>query len=153
MDMVIWVFMHLERWSDGRLSIQGFLHLLKTYAAAGDTKGAEAVFNEHRRLMNKGVLIWNTLPKSRNSGRLKQALYRNCQSMMHLWNKMLRGYFVAKQPVRLISLLKGMLDLPVELEYGPKDVPLPSILTYNEFIKGFISISDLDSVVKWFEKC
>jgi pentatricopeptide repeat protein len=65
---------------------------------------------------------------------------------------MIRGYFVAKQPVKVISLLEGMLDLPAELEFGPKDVPLPSILTYNEFIKGFISIGDLDSAVKWFKK-
>jgi pentatricopeptide repeat protein len=103
--------------------------------------------------MNEGVLIWNTLPESGNSGRLKQALYRNCQSTMRLWNEMLRGYFVAKQPVKAISLLEGMLDLPAELEFGLKDVPLPSILTYNKFIKGFISIGDLDSAVKWFEKC
>jgi hypothetical protein len=45
-----------------------------------------------------------------------------------------------------------MLDSPAGPEFGPKDVPLPSISTYNEFVKGFISIGDLDLAVKWFEK-
>jgi hypothetical protein len=88
--MAIRVFAHLECSSDGRLSVQVFLHLLKTYTAAGDIKGAEAVFNEYRRLMNKGVLIWNTLPESGNSGRLKQALYRKyIDSVVKWFEKML----------------------------------------------------------------
>ena len=55
-DLAIRVSAYLDHSQDGKPPVGIFQHPLKTYVAAGDIQGAEAVFKENRRLLSGGLL-------------------------------------------------------------------------------------------------
>ena len=55
-DLANQVFAYLDHSQDGKPPVGSFQHPFKTYVAAGDIQGAEAVFKEHRCLSGGGLL-------------------------------------------------------------------------------------------------
>ena len=153
-DVAIRVFSHLERSHDGKPTTALFHSLMRTYIAAGDIEGAEAVFTEYKRQSQEGLLPWDVAHAESEQVEVfslrPNSWHRGVT--LHLWNDMINGYFNAKQPVKAISLLEEMLDSSANADFGPTDIPPPCIATFTTFINGFIRLGDVDSALTWFER-
>ena len=63
---------------------------------------------------------------------------------------MVEGYYEQSSPIQARPLLETMPDFPATVEFLLSDAPFSSSSTHNEFIKGFISIGDLNSAISCF---
>ncbi|KAK7696450.1 hypothetical protein QCA50_001107 [Cerrena zonata] len=144
-DAALEIFAHFERRKDVPLAAQPFAHLINTYAKVGDIQGAEQVFEEFRKASIDGRLSWS-IRNTSTEGR-----ERSSQSaQIGVWNCMIETYFVCGRGDKGLALLEEMLDSGSGLDFGPKDIPVPSPTTFSSVIVGFCRAGDLDSALEWF---
>ncbi|KAI0269410.1 hypothetical protein BC834DRAFT_951720 [Gloeopeniophorella convolvens] len=134
------VFSHLEkRGMATRAAV--YARLLDVYTSLNDVEGARVVFEEFRKVCAQGKIDWDLaqLPAAR-AGHIR------------VWNSMIEAYLRASNPSAALGLLGEMLDTKAGAEFGPADVPAPSMSTYSTIVRCFCLAGDATSAISWFER-
>lgn len=65
---------------------------------------------------------------------------------------MVWAYFLAKQPVKAISLLEETMNTNASVLFGLANVPPPCTAVFTALITRFIRNDDIHSALSWFNR-
>ncbi|KAG5653275.1 hypothetical protein H0H81_001339 [Sphagnurus paluster] len=142
-DSAIHVFAHIEqRADDFRPTALMYMYMIQAYTNAGQLKGAEEVFAEYRKVIQRSELHINWSKETVDSNR----------GNLLIWNQMIETYFRFNLPDRAVDLVDQMMRAEPDESAIIADPPPVSSSTFTTVLSGFCQTGDVPTALVWFDK-